>query len=435
VKASRIDRKGSIHKLEARFEMPFNDWRDRVRDLQETVETYQQTKKERHALHLQHAQLKKELEQAQERLAPFGELARAQREVKGRLKSQLGTIYGREREAESFRAVIDLARSTSYERAAQALREDPRVIGRLAGRGLGPTAAVVRREALAIVPRAAESVERLGRLRRELAERVDRELRPSWEQGGRSPETSDRGAQVWQRKEEASQEIERLLPQIFRQESLAEVRESLKWTRAPERTAELLTQNPQSFGRLRGRGAGPLQSQERKAALELVPHLAVAVENQGQARSDWIRLAFEVRNAEFRSASDRFDRTLKRLNRLPSRSGLLLEVARATERAGLKAVGQVLPVPREISHLMSAARGLRSITRAGRAAAGGSGGRAKAGGGAAPRAAAAAGGLAGSVSLRVLTHVLPVPSQVAVVSLALRTAMTLARTVGREMAR
>lgn len=435
VKASRIDRKGSIHKLEARFEMPFNDWRDRVRNLQETVETYQQTEKERHALHLQHAHLKKELEQAQGRLAPFGELAWAQREVKGRLKSQLSTIYGREREAESFRAVVDLARSTSYARAAQTLRENPRVIGRLAGRGLGRTADVVRREALATVPRAAESIERLGRIRRNIAERVDRGLRPSWEDGRRSPETSDRGAQVWQRKEEASQEIERLLPQIFRRESHAEIRESLQWTRAPERTAQLLTQNPQSFGRLRGRGAGPLQSQERKAALSLVPQLAAAVEKHGQARSDWIRLTFEVRNAEYWSAADRFNRTLKGLNRLPSPTNLLLKVARATERAGLKVVAQVLPIPREIVHLKSAARGLGSIPRAGRSATHGTGGRAKGGRGATPRAAAATARLAANVSIRVLTHVLPGSSQVAVVAQALRIAASLVRTAGREMSR
>lgn len=435
VKASRIDRKGSIHKLEARFEMPFNDWRDRVRDLQETVETYQQTEKERQALHLQHSQLKKELEQAQGRLDPFNELVREQREVKGRLQRQLGTVYGREREAESFRAVIDLARSTSYERAAQALRADPKILGRLAGGGVGPTADVVRREALATVPRAAESIERLGRLRREIAERVDRELRPSWEQAGRSPETSDRGTRVWQRKMEASQEIERLLPQIYRRESLAEVRDSLKWTRAPARTAELLTQNPHSFGRLRGRRAGPLQSQERKAALSLVPRLGAAVEQHGQARSNWIRLAFEVRNAEYRSASDRFDRTLKGLDRIPSRTKLLLKVARATERAGLKVVGQVLPVPREIRHLMSATRGLSSIAQAGRAPTGGTGGRAGSGGAAAPRAAVAAARLAANLSFRVLTHVLPGSGQVAVVAQGLRFAASLARTAGREMSR
>ena len=125
VKASRIDRKGSIHKLEARFGMAFNDWRDRVGDLREAVETYEQAEKERHALHLQHAELKREVERARGRLAPFGELAQRQRLVKNRLQTQLRAIYGPDRVAETQRTLADLARSTGYARAAETLRREP----------------------------------------------------------------------------------------------------------------------------------------------------------------------------------------------------------------------------------------------------------------------------------------------------------------------
>jgi len=427
VKASRIDRKGSIHKLEGRFEMAFNDWRDRVGDLREAVETYEQAEKERHALHLQHAELKREVEQARGRLAPFGELAREQRFVENRLQTQLRVIYGPERVAETQRALADLARSTGYARAAETLRRDPAALGRLAGKSL-PTPDVSRREALATVPRAAESVEQLGQIRRQIAERVDRELGSSSEKEGEPLEGASR-AQALQRMEEAGKEIDRLLPEVYRQKSVGQVRDTLKLTRDPKRTIELLTQNPQNFGRLRGRRAGPLQSQERKAAHSRVPRLAAAVEKHGRARAELARILLEGRKGQLRSATSRFDRARKALHRVPSKTQLLLKVARAAERVGIQVVGKALPVPREVGYLKSAARGLGSIARQGRALGG------KAGSKSAPKAATSAGRLAGKVNFRVLSHVFPVPAQVTVVRLALRTASTLARTAGREMSR
>jgi len=437
LKISRIHRGRSTAKLEKRFGLSFDDWRDRVGELRETVETFQRTEAKRKALHLRHAGLRKEVEQAQAGLRPFGDLAREQREVKARLKSQLGTIYGRDREPESFRAAIDLARRSSYDRAAETLRQDPKVLGRLAGQGLAPTADVKRREALLTVPKAAESLERLGHLRRQIAQLLDREMKEFWEKKGRPNEAPDSRTQARWRMEDAAQEIDRLLPRVFRPEPVPQVAENVKHTRAPERTAELLAQNPHTFGRVRGRGRGPFTSQERKAALAAVPQLASAVQEHGEQRSVWIRLLFKGRNRQYREASDRFNRVLRGLNGLPSRTQLLLNVAKAAEQVGAKALGQVLPVPSEVRHLTSAARGLGSIARRGRSftSGGGTSSTAKADPKVVQRTAESARRLAAGVGARVLNHLLPLPPQVKVVQLAVKTAASLARTVTREMTR
>jgi hypothetical protein len=433
VKISRIHRGRSTAKLEKRFGMSFDDWRDRVSDLRESVETFQSTEAKRKALHLEHAELREKVEQAQAGLNPFGDLAREQREVKARLKSQLGTIYGREREPESFCAAIDLARRSSYDRAAETLRRDPKVLGTLTGRGVGPTADATRREALLTVPKAAGSLERLGELRRQLAQLLDRELKAFWEKEGRPTEAPDSRTQARWRVEDAAREIDRLLPRVFRPEAAQQVTENVKHTRAPERTAELLAQNPHTFGRVRGRGRGPFTNQERRTALAAVPQLAAAVREHGEQRSVWIRLLFKDRNRDYREASDRFNSALRSLNRLPSRTQLLLDVAKAAERVGVATLGRVLPIPEEIRALKTAARGLAATARSTRRIASG---QSPASANQTTRRVATSGArLAGSVSARILHHVLPLPPQVKVVHMALKTAADLARSVSRELTR
>jgi hypothetical protein len=433
LKISRIHRGRSTAKLEKRFGISFDEWRDRVGELRESVETFQTTEANRKALHLEHAGLREKVEQAQAGLKPFGDLAREQREVKVRLEAQLWTIYGRDREPEFLRAAIDLARSSSYERAAEALRRDPKILGTLAGKGLGPTADVVRREALFTVPKAAGSLERLGELRRQVAQLLDREMKAFWEKEGRPTEAPDSRTQVRWHVEDAARAIDRLLPRVFRPEAVQQVAENVKYTRSPQRTADLLAQNPHTFGRVRGRGRGPFTNQERRTALATVPQLAAAVQEHGEQRRLWIRLLFKDRNREYQSASDRFNRVLQGLNRLPSRTQLLLDVAKAAERVGVATVGRVLPIPEEIRALKTGARGLRAAVRSTRGIASGAGPVSPKK--SARRIATSGARLAGTVSARILHHVLPLPPQVKVVHLALKTAATLARSVSRELTR
>ena len=428
VKASRIDRGGSIHKLEARFAVSFNDWHSRVEAVREAVASYEKMEEKRDELQLERARAGQQLEEVRELGRPLEKLTHEEQLVRGRLQRQLSRIYRAGGGKQRLDGLLRLAELHGYRRVADELRHNPETFGKLTGRvSLMGQPDPERRETLRAVTRTAESLEELGGHHRAIARHLDREMREHWEQAGRPLEAPDSATQARWRQEQASERIDRLLPRIYREEAVEGLSERFKRSQDPEELAQQLRERPEALGPVLGKGGwGRWQSQERKEALEAVPQLADAVQEHGEARLQSIALVSKAGREQLERAEQQLKAAHDALQRLPSMSKLLAPVARAAERVGREALGQVLPVPQEVAYIEKAARGLSSL------AAVGSGGRSRD-----PREEHTAEEMtlkAAKVGLKVLTHLLP-PQQAAAVRLALRVTSTLTRGLGRGMSR
>ena len=425
VKASRIDRGGSIHKLEARFGMSFKDWHSRVEAVREAVASYERMEEKRDELQLDQVRAGQQLEEVRELGRPLEKLAHERRATLGQLQRQLTIIYGAGGEKERLDGLVRLAELHGYRRVADELRHKPKTFGKLAGRvSLMGEPDPKRRVILQTVQSAASTLQELGGHHRAIARYLDREMREQWEQAGRPLEAPDSATQARWRQEKAGERIDRLLPRIYREEAVEGLSERFKRSQDPEELAQQLRERPEALGPVLGKSLGRWESQERKEALEVVPRLAVAVQEHSEARSQSISLALKAGREQLERAEQHFKAAHDALHQLPSMSKLLAPVARAAERVGREALGQVLPVPGEIAYLEKAAQGLGSLA-------------AVAGRSRDPRDEASAEAMAlkaAEVGLKVLKHLLP-PQQAAAVRLAQRVTSELTRVLGRGMSR
>jgi hypothetical protein len=368
VKASRIHRGRSLGKLEERYGMTFNDWRGRVAELRSAVQDYETTEARHTELTREHARSVQALGRVRELTEPLQALKQQQREAGRRLEDQLRTVYRPDSVQAARRALEAEAHLHGHRRAAERLRRDPGRYGRLAGRG-GPLPDVTRREAVATVPRAAESLERLGAARREMARTLDRQARGAWEAAGRPLEAPDSLTQARWTVEHHRERLEELLPRVYRAEAVPRVLRSLEQSPDPARTAEQLARNPGRFGPMHGTGAGPLQTEARREATRHAPGLARAARDFGAAREALRGQVLTAHGRALRDASRQVRTTGRSLRRLPGKSQALGRVAQAAQRVGMRALAHVVPLPPKLALVkfaVNAVRRLAELQRGGR---------------------------------------------------------------------
>jgi hypothetical protein len=197
-----------------------------------------------------------------------------------------------------------------------------------------------------------------------MARALDRQARDLWEASGRPLEAPDSLTQARWTVEHHREHLKEAARRVFRPEAVPQVLRRLEESPDLGRTAAQIEARPEAFGALRGSRVGPVQSEARREAAREVPTLARAARDYGAARDAYQGQALAAGEKAFTRASEKVRSTGQQLSRLPGSSQALQRVARAAQRVGVQALTRVVPLPPQLAIVRLALRSVRDLARA-----------------------------------------------------------------------
>jgi hypothetical protein len=169
IQASRILRSGSIHRLEARFGVPFSEYQTKVDRVREALSTLERTEARRKDLAAAESRFGGEAQRAKGYLDAHEYLRVQESRARAILKVQMDGVYRPGEAGPALARFKAHTREVGWERAGERLRISPQDYGPLRGRHLGLVETRERREARSTARLAAGTASRLGGLIRQIA--------------------------------------------------------------------------------------------------------------------------------------------------------------------------------------------------------------------------------------------------------------------------